>query len=237
AGLRVGLVAALVVVAVGGAVTVTTLLSHSTGSKGQVAVPGDRTTRSDGLITSAPQSPSAPASPTAGAAPTATTTVTAPAPRPARTATGALPPAGYRFVSDPDGFGLAVPQGFHRTTDDQRVFYVSADSAFRIGIKVKPASPGGPLAAMRQSDADGPSNNPGYRENTIVPTTHNGLPAALWEFTWNGYTAAEGPRHTYDLCWDQDGRMYDVWVSAPVGRLAQARGYFDTALDSFVPGG
>lgn len=239
AGLRVGLVAALVVIAAGGAVTVTSLLSDSTGDKGRVAAPDDRATPSPAAITSAPPSPTAPASPTAGATATATATatVTAPAPPPVRSATGTVPPAGYRFVSDPDGFGLAVPQGFQRTTDDERVFYVSPDGAFRIGIKVKPASPGGPLAAMRQSDANGPSNNPGYRENTIVTTTHNGLPAARWEFTWNGYTAAEGPRHTYDLCWDENGRMYDVWVSAPVGRLAQARGYFDTALDSFVPGG
>ncbi|MFE1557726.1 serine/threonine protein kinase, partial [Streptomyces sp. NPDC058734] len=81
------------------------------------------------------------------------------------------------------------------------------------------------------------SNSPGYRDNSIVPTTHNGLPAALWEFTWNGFTAAEGPRHTFDLCWDENGRMYDVWVSAPVGRLTQSRGHFDAALDSFVPVG
>ncbi|KJY30842.1 serine/threonine protein kinase, partial [Streptomyces katrae] len=140
-------------------------------------------------------------------------------------------------VADPAGFGLAVPLDFQRTTDDQRVFYVSPDGAFRIGIKVTPASPGGPLAAMRRSDANGPSNNPGYRANTIVPTTHDGLPAALWEFTWNGFSPAEGARHTYDLCWDENGRMYDVWVSAPVGRLTEARAHFDTALDSFTPGG
>ncbi|WTQ56621.1 serine/threonine protein kinase [Streptomyces sp. NBC_00158] len=241
AGLRVGLVAALVVVAVIGAVAVTSLLSDRAGDKGRAAGPGDPTSPSPGVTTSAPRSPTAPAPPAATAGPaataTATTTVTAPAPAPpVQPAPGKSAPAGYRFVSDPEGFGLAVPQGFRRETDDQRVFYVSADGAIRIGIKVKPVS-GGPLAAMRQSDANGPSNNPGYRDNTIVPTTHNGLPAALWEFTWNGFTAAEGPRHTFDLCWDENGRMYDVWVSAPVGRLTQSRGHFDAALDSFVPVG
>jgi hypothetical protein len=29
--------------------------------------------------------------------------------------------------------------------------------------------------------------------------------------------------------------MYDVWISAPVGRLDEARRHFDTALDSFAP--
>ncbi|MFJ3882269.1 serine/threonine-protein kinase [Streptomyces sp. NPDC090077] len=237
AGLRVGLVAALVVVAVIGAVAVTSLLSDRSGDKGRAAGPGDPTSPSPAVTSSAPQSPTAPAAASAGATATTTATVTAPAPAPpAQPAPGKAAPAGYRFVSDPEGFGLAVPQGFQRTTDDQRVFYVSPDGAIRIGIKVKPAS-GGPLAAMRQSDANGPSNNPGYRDNTIVPTTHDGLPAALWEFTWNGFTAAEGPRHTFDLCWDENGRMYDVWVSAPLGRLTQARGNFDAALDSFVPVG
>ncbi|EFL18604.1 predicted protein [Streptomyces sp. C] len=239
AGLRAGLVAALVVVAVIGAVTVTSLLSDRAGDKGRAAGPGNPVAPSPGVTTSAPQSPTPPAPPAAaaGATTTATTTVTAPAPAPpVQQVPGKSAPAGYRFVSDPEGFGLAVPQGFRRETDDQRVFYVSADGAIRIGIKVKPAA-GGPLAAMRQSDANGPSSNPGYRDNTIVPTTHNGLPAALWEFTWNGFTAAEGPRHTFDLCWDENGRMYDVWVSAPVGRLTQSRGHFDAALDSFVPVG
>lgn len=121
-------------------------------------------------------------------------------------------------MADPQGFSLAVPQGYQRSTDDQRVIYVSPDGAFRIGIKTTPAASGGPLAVMRASDADGPDTNPGYRGGTVVATTHNGLPAALWEFTWNGFTTAEGARHTFDLCWDENGRMYDVWVSAPVGQ-------------------
>ena len=60
------------------------------------------------------------------------------------------------------------------------------------------------------------------------------MPAALWEFTWNGFTEAEGARHTYDLCWERGGRMYDVWVSAPVGKMTEAKEYFDVALDTFV---
>ncbi|MFJ8162679.1 serine/threonine-protein kinase [Streptomyces sp. NPDC096136] len=234
AGLRVGLVAALVLAAVIGSVAVTSLLSDRTDAKGRPAAQGERTTPPPGAATTGPRSPAVSA-PAAAATATATTTVTAPAPPP-QAQPGRAAPAGYRTVADPDGFALAVPLGFQRTTDDQRVFYVSPDGAFRIGIKVGPASPGGPLAAMRRSDADGPSNNPGYRDHAVVPTTHDGLPAALWEFTWNGFTTAEGARHTYDLCWDGNGRRYDVWVSAPVGRLAQARAHFDTALDSFVPG-
>jgi hypothetical protein len=29
--------------------------------------------------------------------------------------------------------------------------------------------------------------------------------------------------------------MYDVWVSAPVGKVTEAKEYFDVAVDTFVP--
>ena len=35
-------------------------------------------------------------------------------------------------------------------------------------------------------------------------------------------------------CWEEGGRMYDVWVSAPVGKVREAREYFDVAVDTFV---
>ncbi|MFJ6573070.1 protein kinase [Streptomyces sp. NPDC091292] len=145
-------------------------------------------------------------------------------------------PAGYRVARDPDGFTVAVPDGFTRSPEGPRIFYLSPDGVFRIGIKAADTEPGGPVAVMRRSAARGPANNPGYREGEVTPTTHDGRTAALWEFTWNGFTKTEGPRHTFDLCWEEDGRMYDIWVSAPLTRVAEARAYFDSAVDSFTPG-
>ncbi|KOU35346.1 serine/threonine protein kinase [Streptomyces sp. WM6378] len=145
-------------------------------------------------------------------------------------------PDGFRFVRDPDGFALVLPEGYVRTTDEQRVFYKSPDGAVRIGIRTQNSVSGGPLGVMRLAAANGPAGNPGYRDGKVTATTHHGRDAALWEFTWNGFTKAEGARHTYDECWDDFGRMYDVWVSAPVARLDEAKRTFDTALDSFAPG-
>ncbi|WP_327325536.1 protein kinase [Streptomyces sp. NBC_01210] len=169
-------------------------------------------------------------SPAPGAKPTPTVTVTTSA----AAANRPVAPDGYLTVADPDGFALAVPEGFVRSEDDKRVYFMAPDKSVRIGVRVQNPASDGPLGSMRRSDADGPNTNPGYRDGKVTPTTHNGLSAALWEFTWNGYSQAEGPRHTYDICWDEDGTMYDVWVSAPVGRLDEARRHFDTALDSFT---
>ncbi|MFF9311274.1 serine/threonine-protein kinase [Streptomyces sp. NPDC014748] len=170
---------------------------------------------------SRPPSPATPAGPAAA-------TRTVPAAPPA--------PSGYRLVRDPAGFALAVPDGFTRSPQGVRIFYLSPGDTFRIGVKVTAAEPGGPLAVMRRADAAGPSTNPGYHDGEVTATTHTGHPAALWEFTWDGYSAAEGARHTYDLCWEQDGRLYDVWVSAPVGKVREAKEYFDVAVDTFTAG-
>ncbi|WP_420035161.1 serine/threonine-protein kinase [Streptomyces sp. cg28] len=176
---------------------------------------------------------SAPGRSSASVSPTPTVTVTR---RETRTTTPrASAPDGYRIAHDPGGFRLAVPEGFRRATDGPRIFYMSPDRSFRIGVKVADTESGGPGTVQRRSAADGPRNNPGYRAGKVTDTTHDGRAAALWEFTWNGFSAAEGARHTVDLCWEQGGRMYDVWVSSPVGEAGQGRAHFDAAVDTFVP--
>lgn len=223
-GLRLALIVATAVLVAAGVVVGADRLNPLSGaneagrgSRGAPAVPGGTTSPSVTPGPSVTASPSVPPGPS-------------PAPG------SSEPPAGYRTFADPQGFAIAVPAGYQRATDDQRVFYVSPDGAFRIGIRVKMPVPGGPLGVMRQAHANGPDTNAGYRGGTVVSTSHHELPAVLWEFTWNGFDPAQGARHTYDLCWDQNGRMYDIWVSAPVGELAQAKRHFETAVATFVPG-
>ncbi|MEU6825337.1 serine/threonine-protein kinase [Streptomyces atriruber] len=162
--------------------------------------------------------------------PTPTVTVTS------RTPTPSSPeaPQGYRIAKDPKGFALAVPEGFRRQVDGPRVSYDSPDGTYRIGIEEEAAEPGGPLAAQRRADAKGPQDHPGYRDGRVTETTRNGRPAALREFSRDGLGQERGDRRTFDLCWEESGRMLDVWVSGPVGEASQARRYFDAAVDTFV---
>ncbi|MGX8907801.1 serine/threonine-protein kinase [Streptomyces netropsis] len=143
-------------------------------------------------------------------------------------------PAGYQVVRDPAGFALAVPEGYTRSFEPPRVFYYSPGKEFRIGILIQDARPGGPIGAMRDSAAQAPDRYPGYCDGRVEKTTHKGYPAASWEFTWNGFEEDAGPRHTYDLGWDEAGKMYDVWVSGPATKSVEGRRHFDTALDTFV---
>ncbi|WP_055565950.1 hypothetical protein [Streptomyces atriruber] len=144
-------------------------------------------------------------------------------------------PTGYRTVTDPAGFSLSLPGGFTRSPEPPRVYYYSTGKTYRVGIHPQAKDPDGPLAVMRRAHEDGPSDYPGYRGGSVTETTHNGHPAALWVFTWDGTAADGGPRVTYDISWDEGGKMYDLWVSAPAGKQATGKRHFDKAVESFAP--
>ncbi|MDX3227423.1 serine/threonine-protein kinase [Streptomyces sp. ME19-01-6] len=144
-------------------------------------------------------------------------------------------PDGYELVHDPKGFTIAVPKGYSREDKPPRVYYNSPGMEFRIGIHVQEQDPKGPLRLSREADARGPQNYPGYRGGQVIATDRKGQPAALWAFIWNGSADDGGSRQTYDLTWNEAGKMYDVWVSAPVGRKSEGKQYFDTAVSSFLP--
>ncbi|MBB5927362.1 serine/threonine-protein kinase [Streptomyces echinatus] len=229
------LVAALLVAALAGAgVSAAALLLHRHGDGGGGTPGGTATSPATRTGTGPAGSPGASAGTTPSPAPSGARPAPAPtsgAPRPS--SGGHTAPSGYRTAQDPAGFSLAVPEDFTRTPQGERVFYFSPGRTFRLGIRITAPQPGGPQGVMERSAAGGPSSNPGYHDGRVTRTTHGGHPAAFWEFTWNGFSAAEGPRHTYDLCWEEGGLLYDVWVSAPVGKVREAREYFDVAADTF----
>jgi serine/threonine protein kinase len=221
------LVAALLVAAMAGAgVSAAALLMRGDGDGGAAAPVSSAPSTSTSAGTSAPPSSTPSKSP-----PTPSKSPDTPSKSP-NTPTA---PSGYRIAHDPDGFALAVPEDFVRVPQGERIFYMSPGETFRLGIKMTDPETGGPLAVMKSAAAKGADTNPGYHDGKVTDTTHYGHPAALWEFSWNGFSTAEGPRHTYDMCWEEDGRMYDVWVSAPVGKVREAKEYFDVALDTFGP--
>ncbi|MEV6191767.1 serine/threonine-protein kinase [Streptomyces sp. NPDC051920] len=221
--------AALVAAMAGAGVSAAALLMGGGGDGKPASSSAPGTPHTPSTSSGASPSSGTPSAPPTGAGPAVTATGHRTPSATARTA-----PSGYRIASDPNGFSLAVPEGFTRDPQGERIFYMSSGDTFRIGIKVSDPATGGPLGVMRRADADGASSNPGYRDGRVTRTVHDGNTAALWEFTWNGFSKAEGPRHTYDLCWEQGGRMYDVWVSAPVGRVTEAKEYFDVAVDTFA---
>ncbi|MFF7648280.1 protein kinase [Streptomyces sp. NPDC007983] len=174
------------------------------------------------------------ASPKASTDPTASTDPEASASPEA--STGGVP-EGYELVHDPAGFSLAVPDGFARQDKSPRVYYNSPGLEFRIGIHPQEPDPRGPLSVSRAADAKGPSSYEGYRNGQVIRTTHNGHPAALWAFVWDGSADDGGSRQTFDLSWNEGGKMYDLWLSVPVEKKSEGKRYFDTAVATFARSG
>ncbi|MFH8630220.1 serine/threonine-protein kinase [Streptomyces lydicus] len=213
---RTALLVALGVVVIAGAgAGGTALLMHQDGTTDRGGRTGHSQQAADATPSRKPGGPHRTAA--AGPAPAPTATV----------------PAGYRPVRDKVGFAFAVPDGFTRSYENDRVYYYSQGKRFRIGVQLQRQVAQGPLGAMRTADAKGPATYRGYRQGQVTETTHNGLTAGLWEFVWNGSAEDGGSRYTYDLSWDEGGRMIDVWISSPLGSRTEAKRHFDTAVDAF----
>jgi len=186
-------------------------------------------------------SASAPTSVSASVTASAEPTPTPSAAQITRTApTPGTVPAGYTLRKDPDGFSLAVPDGWPRTSNDAgQVFYVSPDARYRIGVHPSPgASSEGVLATLQNQDATGAKVYPGFTKDTVQSTVfHNTQDAALMQWTWNGYPADHlGARRVQDLSWTENGETYDFWVSAPIDSLDQADRYFQVVSSTFRAG-
>jgi serine/threonine protein kinase len=177
--------------------------------------------------------------PSSASAPPATAPATTPPTGPATTpATPSLPP-GFRLVTDPRGFSVALPGGATRELAGPRVYYWLEHHTFRFGEREQQPDPRGASAVMAAQDAAAAkpgSPYPGYRDGVITRTAMHGQEAALWEFTYDGFGDGRGARRTLDLCWIENGRMYDIWLSAPVARTEAERSTFDTVRRSFTAG-
>ncbi|MEV0370009.1 serine/threonine-protein kinase [Streptomyces sp. NPDC050636] len=217
---RIALLVALAVVVIGGAgAGVAALLLNQDEPNGRNGRPGRSQQASD-------------THPTPGSGASAGTPGIAGTPRPSVGIT-AEAPTGYSIVRDPVGFAMAVPEGFTRSYEEPRVYYYSEGKRFRIGVQLQKPVPQGPIGAMRTAHAKGPVNYRGYRQGQVTETTHNGHQAGLWEFIWDGSPQDGGSRYTYDLSWNEGGKMMDVWISAPVGSRDEAKRHLDTAVDAF----
>ncbi|MEU0686902.1 serine/threonine-protein kinase [Streptomyces uncialis] len=163
--------------------------------------------------------------------PTATVTVTrAPSSAPMAVPSDPSPvrvPIGYRRVDAEGGLSLAVPQAYTRRDAGHWTLYASPDGAFRVGVRVATAEPGGPVEALRRDHDRGRD-----RKGAVTPTTHRGHPAGIWESASKETGKKGGGRFGVDLAWQTDAHLYNVMVMGPAAREAEVRSHFATVRGS-----
>ncbi|MFI1970446.1 hypothetical protein BLA24_27170 [Streptomyces cinnamoneus] len=121
-------------------------------------------------------------------------------------------PAGFRRVTDPAGYRLAVPLGWQRRTERESVFYESSDGRSLIQVFVLNPPRATPYDSLAESETY-VSQYRGYQKSRLTHAAGPGDPAEL-EYT---YVQADSTRrhsliHAYTA---PDGRQYALLVAGP----------------------
>ncbi|WP_406353832.1 serine/threonine-protein kinase [Streptomyces sp. NBC_00658] len=167
-----------------------------------------------------------------GAGGTAQGTATTPAPTTASTPPPV--PKGFHLVTDKTlGVAFPVPDSWKRgNATSEQVDY--ADKSGLAGLTIGMVEPAGasPMSHFLTIEANTKVNYPtSYRKLRMQRTTFQGLPAVVWEFTFEGRVRMF---RAIDFGFGQEGgREYDIYLSAPDKQWDTFRPVFDKVKAGF----
>ena len=163
----------------------------------------------------------------------ATPTTIAPTPPRARPTT---PAAARRLPrgspTPPASPSRCPPATSARGTPPPRTYYWSPDHTFRFGERRPGPRPARPVRGDARPGHRGRGPKWPYPATGTASSPRprsTGSPPRSGSSPTTASATATGARRTFDLCWTQDGRMYDMWLSGPVGQVEESRRDFDTA--------
>ncbi|MEP6697577.1 MAG: protein kinase [Pseudonocardiales bacterium] len=144
-----------------------------------------------------------------------------------------IPPGFVRYTDSVNGFSVAVPAGWQRTShvgslsDGQLDFRDPNSSRFlRFGYTTDPKDD--PVADWENQEKR-LSSKPGYHRISIKAVYYRGWPTADWEFLL-------GSTHVRDRGFKVDASHgYAIYLSAPDSTWSASLHYFDVAASTFQP--
>ncbi|WP_069171113.1 serine/threonine-protein kinase [Streptomyces griseus] len=147
-------------------------------------------------------------------------------------------PDGWHRVQDPEGFSVAVPDGWTRQTDGGQIDYTPDNGAHRIRFSVDPQPDfDNSYLHMLGIEKDLAVRLPGYQRLTLHSNVFRDRPGSLWEFTWVESKDHPGPRHGIDQMYfgETGGPEYAIYMTGPEEDWAESRERFETMLRSWQP--
>ncbi|NUK54486.1 serine/threonine protein kinase [Streptomyces lunaelactis] len=148
-------------------------------------------------------------------------------------------PEGYHLVKENElGVSFPVPDGWTRQLPagaDERneIAYVSPNGLVGLRVSVLDFASSDPLQHWKDDETTSVNEGklPGYRRLRMQSTSFRDLPAAIWEFTWQG-SAREW--RGCDLAFGRPGRNeYAIYLSAPKAEWQQHKHIFDDVNEGF----
>ncbi|MGP3687996.1 serine/threonine-protein kinase [Streptomyces sp. IBSNAI002] len=149
----------------------------------------------------------------------------------------AAPPAGWSKVTDPEGFTLFVPDGWHREYNGTQIDYTPDNGNHFIRIAVDP-TPDYETPYLHLLDLEKQVRKRAeykrlrLEQNSFRDTTRG----ALWDFTWTEKGTLAGPRRAKEQMYiAPDGTEYAVYMSSPAADWDTTRQQFDIVLSGWEP--
>ncbi|MFI0818727.1 serine/arginine repetitive matrix protein 2 [Streptomyces sp. NPDC021098] len=145
--------------------------------------------------------------------------------------TGSAPPAGFTTARDPEGFDIAVPDGWRRTVEGPSVFYTSPDDDTKIQVFELHGPEATPYESAQEAERLA-SRNTDYEQVTLAQLGAAAMDPAQLEYTYQ--SKKSGARRILDRRFAaQNGTMYAVLIIGPAGDRAEEQSLHDTVLETF----
>ncbi|RNF90096.1 serine/arginine repetitive matrix protein 2 [Streptomyces botrytidirepellens] len=147
--------------------------------------------------------------------------------------TGSAPPAGFSTERDPEGFDIAVPEGWRRTVEGPSVFYTSPDDSTMIQVFELHGPESTPYESAQEAERLA-SRNRGYEQITLAQLGAAAMDPAQLEYTYQ--SKESGARRILDRRFAaQNGTMYAVLIIGSADDRAEEQSLHDTVLETFCP--
>ncbi|MFG2880393.1 hypothetical protein ACGFYU_36180 [Streptomyces sp. NPDC048337] len=158
-----------------------------------------------------------------------------PSPSPS-TSTSASAAAGHTTLTDPNGFRIAVPEGWNREENGTGVFYRSPDRTALIQVfrVVEPEL--SPLDAVQGASKDLRARTPNYSE-VRVGEVPGGAGAAELVYEYDSAESNGRRRGVERVLFAEDGNKWAVLVAGPAAEWPRTQEHLAAALGAFRPGG
>ncbi|KPI00929.1 serine/threonine protein kinase [Actinobacteria bacterium OK074] len=143
-------------------------------------------------------------------------------------------PGGYHLVRDTQlDISFPVPDGWKlKGRTAEQVTYIDPTRLVEITIGTVYPAGTNPISHFQDIEANTKVNYPtSYRKLRMQKTSFRGLPAAVWEFTFQGRARVF---RAIDLGFGQEGGTeYDIYLSAPDAKWDTYRPVFDNVKNGF----
>ncbi|MFD6278128.1 protein kinase [Streptomyces sp. NPDC060209] len=147
-------------------------------------------------------------------------------------------PDDWKRITAPEGFSLAVPDGWERQTDSELIDYSPDNGTHSVRISLDPDPDfGNSYAHMQSIEKDLSVRLPDYQRLTLEENVFRDRPGSRWEFTWVESKDHPGPRHGIDQMYfaETGGPEYALYMTGPEEDQAESRKIFETMLRSWEP--